>query len=123
MQPNFYFAYSLAYVSETATYAFDFGQGGLSGIGPLTTRNLGGHGRGASIQTPHGIFFLSIYHLETPKWQQRTQFTLMAVPNGHVVHLPPTEKRPLILTHGHIRVRFFYATFEGKPILSAVCRL
>ena len=51
---------------------------------------------------------------------QRTQFSQMAVPNGHAVHPPPIEKRPLILTLGQIRVRFFHATFQGKPMLSAV---
>ena len=30
--------------SETATHAIDFGPGGLSGIGPLTARNLDGCG-------------------------------------------------------------------------------
>jgi fatty acid synthase subunit alpha, fungi type len=30
--------------SETATHAIDFGPGGLSGIGPLTARNLDGRG-------------------------------------------------------------------------------
>ena len=30
--------------SETATHAIDFGLGGLSGIRPLTARNLDGHG-------------------------------------------------------------------------------
>ena len=30
--------------SETATHAIDFGLGGLSGIGPLTARNLDGQG-------------------------------------------------------------------------------
>ena len=34
----------------------------------------------------------------------------MAVPNGHAVHPPRTEKRPLILTLGQTRVSFFYAT-------------
>ena len=34
----------------------------------------------------------------------------MAVPNGHAVHSPSTEKRPLILTLGQIRVSLFYAT-------------
>lgn len=29
---------------ETATHALDFGPGGLSGIGPLTSRNLEGRG-------------------------------------------------------------------------------
>ena len=29
---------------ETATHAVDFGPGGLSGIGPLTARNLEGRG-------------------------------------------------------------------------------
>ena len=29
---------------ETATHALDFGPGGLSGIGPLTARNLEGRG-------------------------------------------------------------------------------
>ena len=29
---------------ETATHAIDFGPGGLSGIGPLTARNLDGRG-------------------------------------------------------------------------------
>ena len=29
---------------ETATHAIDFGPGGLSGIGPLTSRNLEGRG-------------------------------------------------------------------------------
>lgn len=29
---------------ETATHAVDFGPGGLSGIGPLTSRNLEGRG-------------------------------------------------------------------------------
>jgi hypothetical protein len=29
---------------ETATHAIDFGPGGLRGIGPLTARNLDGHG-------------------------------------------------------------------------------
>ena len=29
---------------ETATHAIDFGPGGLSGIGPLTVRNLDGYG-------------------------------------------------------------------------------
>ena len=29
---------------ETATHAVDFGPGGLSGIGPLTARNLDGRG-------------------------------------------------------------------------------
>jgi fatty acid synthase subunit alpha len=30
--------------AETATHAIDFGPGGLSGIGPLTARNLDGRG-------------------------------------------------------------------------------
>ena len=30
--------------SETATHVIDFGPGGLSGIGPLTARNLDGRG-------------------------------------------------------------------------------
>jgi len=29
---------------EGATHAIDFGAGGISGIGPLTARNLDGHG-------------------------------------------------------------------------------
>ena len=46
----------------------------------------------------------------------------MAVPSRLAVHPPlaPTEKRPLILTLGQIRVRFFYAIFQGTPLLSAV---
>ena len=44
--------------------------------------------------------------------QQRTLFTQMAVPNGHAVHPPPNEKRPLILTLGQIRVRFFMRFFK-----------
>jgi hypothetical protein len=58
----------------------------------------------------HSISFLSIYHLETNNCIPT--FTQMAVPNGHAVHLASTEKRPLILTLGQIRVSVFLCDFK-----------
>lgn len=51
--------------------------------------------------------------------QQWTQFTQMAVPNGHTVYLPFTEIHSLILTLGQISVSlFFYTTLKTN----AKCR-
>ena len=60
---------------ETATHALDFGPGGLSGIGPLTARNLEGRGvrvivAGDKTKGPAELY--DSVNIKTEKWWSKT---------------------------------------------------
>ena len=60
---------------ETATHAIDFGPGGLSGIGPLTARNLDGRGVRVIVTGVKGKgdpeFFDSLDIKYEPSWNKK----------------------------------------------------
>lgn len=55
---------------ETATHAIDFGPGGLSGIGPLTARNLEGRGVRVIVVGEKGKGSSELYDSQTVKYEQ-----------------------------------------------------
>ena len=69
-----------------------------------------------------------IQHFQSPSATTLEQTFLIPSPilSSHArlyvleMHILPNEKRPLILTLGQIRVRFFHAISQGKPMLSTV---
>ena len=55
---------------ETATHAVDFGPGGLSGIGPLTARNLEGRGVRVVVVGEKGKGGVELYDSQEVKREQ-----------------------------------------------------
>ena len=55
---------------ETATHAIDFGPGGLSGIGPLTARNLEGRGVRVLVVGEKGKGGAELYDSREVKYEQ-----------------------------------------------------
>lgn len=54
---------------ETATHAIDFGPGGLSGIGPLTAKNLDGRGVRVIVAGDRGKGDAELYDALTVKYE------------------------------------------------------
>jgi len=55
---------------ETATHAVDFGPGGLSGIGPLTARNLDGCGVCIIVIGNKGIGDAELYNSQNIRYDE-----------------------------------------------------
>lgn len=59
---------------ETATHAIDFGPGGLSGIGPLTARNLDGRGVRVIVigdKNKGEVEFYNVHQVKYEEWWSR----------------------------------------------------
>jgi fatty acid synthase subunit beta len=54
---------------ETATHAIDFGPGGLSGIGPLTARNMDGRGLRVIVLGERGKGDVELYNAQGVKYE------------------------------------------------------
>lgn len=83
--------------SETATHAIDFGPGGLSGIGPLTARNLEGRGVRTVVLGEKGRGGSEFYDSENVKFEQcwakkyapklvKTRYGLLVLQNKLMAH-------------------------------------
>jgi fatty acid synthase subunit beta len=55
---------------ETATYAIDFGPGGIGGIGPLTARNLDGRGVRVIVVGDKGKGGAEVYDLQNVRYEE-----------------------------------------------------
>ncbi|KAG6813968.1 hypothetical protein H0H92_005223, partial [Tricholoma furcatifolium] len=83
---------------ETATHAIDFGPGGLSGIGPLTARNLEGRGVRVIVAGDRGKGDAELYNVRGAKyedwWSKKWSPSLVRTSDG-TVHLDTPFSRLL----------------------------
>ncbi|KAF9467993.1 fatty acid synthase [Collybia nuda] len=83
---------------ETATHAIDFGPGGLSGIGPLTARNLDGRGVRVIVAGDRGKGDAELYDALTVKyedwWSKKWSPSLVRTSDG-TIHIDTPFSRLL----------------------------
>ncbi|TFY79348.1 hypothetical protein EWM64_g4663 [Hericium alpestre] len=73
---------------ETATHAIDFGSGGISGIGPMTARNLDGRGVRVIVARDKGKGDAELYSVQGVKyeqlWVKKWSLSLVKTSNGRI---------------------------------------
>lgn len=76
---------------ETATHAIDFGPGGLSGIGPLTARNLDGRGVRVIVAGDKAKGIVELYNTQNVKreewWAKKFTPGLVKTRSVHCLYL------------------------------------
>ena len=83
--------YRLTKLPEGATHAIDFGASGISGIGPLTARNLDGHGIHVIVIGEKGKGDAKFYSVRGVKaessWVKKWTPSLVKTRSAHLIDL------------------------------------